>query len=186
MQNVSGVTGAAPVMHAVMEHLHTRSGTSWFTPPPGVVEYDVHALTGKRLNAPREGQRSEKFLVEHLPEVESEDDYDESGAAKLGAEYAEWLAQSGGTFPQRASVDATAALRIVSPVPGTTFVIDPDLPGSRRVRLQATGAPEVEWQSDSLECKNGEALLTEGEHRFVATDKATGTCAETWIKVKSL
>jgi len=81
---------------------------------------------------------------------------------------------------------AADALRIVSPVQGTTFVIDPDLPGSRRVRLQAIGGSKVDWRSDTLECRDGEALLAEGEHRFVAIDKATGAHAETWIKVKSL
>jgi penicillin-binding protein 1C len=34
-------------MHAVMEHLHARSGTTWFATPPEVLEYDIHPLTGK-------------------------------------------------------------------------------------------------------------------------------------------
>jgi penicillin-binding protein 1C len=186
MQNVSGVTGAAPVMHAVMEHLHARSGTTWFATPPEVMEYDIHPLTGKRLTSPRKGQRREKFLAEHLPPVESPADYDASGAAKLGPEFAEWLEQSSNAIGDGATVDAAGTLRIISPIPGTTFVIDPDLPGSRRVRLQATGGSNIEWQSNSLDCREGEALLAEGEHRLVAVDKATGVHVETWIKVKSL
>jgi len=34
MHGVSGVTGAAPVMHAILTHLHERFGTSWYATPP--------------------------------------------------------------------------------------------------------------------------------------------------------
>ena len=71
-------------------------------------------------------------------------------------------------------------------MPGTTFIIDPDLPSSRRVRLVAAGSANAQWQSDSLHCEGSIAQLAEGEHHLTVTDPATGAHAETWIRVKTL
>jgi penicillin-binding protein 1C len=182
MRGVSGVSGAAPLMHAVMEHLHARFGTTWFSTPPGVIECEVHPLTGHRV--PGGGVR-ERFLAEHLPPVATPADYDAGGRAVLGPEYAAWLASAENSLGGRAT-PAPEHLRIIAPMAGTTFVIDPDLPSSGRVRLVASGAGEVRWESASLECSGGVAVAREGEHRIVAIDAATGRRAETWIRVKGL
>jgi penicillin-binding protein 1C len=187
MRGVSGVTGAAPLMHAIMDHLHARFGTTWFTTPPNVVECQVDPLTGKRVNSMRADARRERFLAERLPPPESAGDYDERGRVILDPVFSEWLASVENSLGDRATVrSGSVSLRIVAPVPGTTFVIDPDLPASRRARLTALGANGVTWSSDSLVCTNGEAVLAEGEHHLVAIDPGTGARAETWIRVKSL
>jgi penicillin-binding protein 1C len=69
------------------------------------------------LTSPRKEQRREKFLAENLPPVESPADYDASGAAKLGPEFAEWLEQSSNAIGQDVTVDAAGTLRIISPIP---------------------------------------------------------------------
>ncbi|MEQ1859628.1 MAG: penicillin-binding protein 1C [Chthoniobacteraceae bacterium] len=188
MRGVSGVSGAAPVMHAVMEHLHARSGTSWFATPPNIIDADVHPLTGRRIEKGWPTGVRERFLAEHLPPAESPEDYDEDGRVRLPAVYAEWLASA--ENPLGAQVVAAEQLRIVSPAPGTTFIIDPDLPGSRRVRLVASGSPSAHWQSETLGVsasgREVEATLAEGEHRLSVIDQATGARVETWIRVKSL
>jgi penicillin-binding protein 1C len=187
MRGVSGVTGAAPLMHEIMDHLHGRFGTTWFKAPPNIVEAEVDPVTGKRLTMRRGNSDSEKFLGEHLPEIESPNDYDEQRRAILEPVYAEWLAGEGLSFRDHLVIRRTpGTLQITNPVPGTTFVIDPDLPASRRAKLSALGAGIVEWKSESLVCRNGEATLSEGEHRLVAIDMDTGARAETWIRVKSL
>jgi penicillin-binding protein 1C len=186
MRGVSGVTGAAPLMHAIMEHLHMRFGTTWFAPPPNIVECDVHSVTGKRVASARMDSRREKFLGEKLPELESPRDYDLRGRVILDPVFSEWFASSGNSLNELVVQEEPSALHIVSPVPGTTFVIDPDLPASRRARLSALGSDSVKWSSDSLQCTDGEAVLAEGEHRLVAIDPGTGARAETWIRVKSL
>lgn len=187
MRGVSGVTGAAPLMHLIVDHLHDRFGTTWFAEPPNVVECDIHPLTGKRIASKRTELKREKFLGEKLPEFESPDDYDSRGRAILDPVFSEWLASAENALGDRVAVcQGPGALRIVAPVPGTTFVIDPDLPTSRRARLSALGANNVSWSSDSLACANDEAVLAEGEHRLVAIDPGTGARAETWIRVKSL
>jgi penicillin-binding protein 1C len=191
MRGVSGVTGAAPVLHAVFEHLHERFGTSWYAPPPGLVECDIHAWTGHRVAQARSESRRERFLAEHLPPMESPEDYDSSGRVKLPVEYAAWLADGGDAFAQRAAVNAApGALQIMEPKSGTVFVLDPDLPGSQRVRLVAAGGSAIEWRCESLNWHargaQTETVLVEGEHRVEAIDSSTGMRAATWIRVKSL
>jgi penicillin-binding protein 1C len=67
MEHVSGVTGAAPILHDVLDHLHERYGTSWYATPTNIVECWIHPITGKRLSqAPvtaGPGAVREKFLV---------------------------------------------------------------------------------------------------------------------------
>ena len=191
MHEVSGVTGAAPIMHAVMDHLHTRFGTTWFPQPANIVERAVHPLTGKLVGAAHPGAVREKFLRNHLPPTESAADYDSAGRVVLGAEYREWADSAENLLAGRVICeDRSQTLRLVAPRPGTTFLIDPDLPSSRRVAVQASGVEAPVWESQSMrfEASAGRtfALLTEGEHRIVVRDPATGRRAETWIRVKSL
>ena len=191
MHEVSGVTGAAPIMHAVMDHLHARFGTTWFPQPANIVERAVHPLTGKLVGAAHPGAVREKFLRNHLPPTESAADYDSAGRVVLGAEYREWAGSAENLLAGRVICeDRSQTLRLVAPRPGTTFLIDPDLPSSRRVAVQASGVEAPVWESQSMrfEASAGRtfALLTEGEHRIVVRDPATGRRAETWIRVKSL
>ena len=187
MRDVSGVSGAGPILHAIFEHLHARFGTSWYEQPAAIVERDVHPLTGKLLAAPRTAGVREKFLATRLPEMESPADYDAAGKVKLGAEYQDWLASAENSLPTRATADdAHTVLRLVAPLPGTTFLLDPDVPTSRQVSLVATGSGPLVWDSATLRCAEGRAEMVAGEHQIGVTDPATGERAETWIRVKSL
>ena len=49
MRELSGVAGAAPILHDVFDHLHCRFGTTWFARPDGIIERDMHPITGKLL-----------------------------------------------------------------------------------------------------------------------------------------
>jgi penicillin-binding protein 1C len=188
MQAVSGVSGAGPILHAIFEHLHATRGTSWFERPMSIVERDVHPLTGKLLAHSRADSVREKFVATQLPDTESAQDYDASGKVKLGVEYQEWLAGAENSLPTRATMheSARAKLHLVAPIPGTTFLLDPDVPTSLRVSLVATGSGPLVWESATLRCADGTADLTEGEHRIRVSDPATGERADTWIRVKSL
>jgi penicillin-binding protein 1C len=92
MRDITGVTGAAPVMHGLVEHLHTRFGTSWFTQPPQVETFKTDTLTGRLAPADRRGGIDEKCL--RPPEAARPDDYDAAGRVRLAAEYGPWLASS--------------------------------------------------------------------------------------------
>lgn len=186
MQNVSGVTGAAPVMHTVMEHLHKRFGTSEFEQPNGLTRAQVNRISGRRAG---EGV-AEWFVAKQLPPKESRDDFDAVGRVKLGVDYAEWFASADNTIRSRTVLDVSkmAELRVLSPMAGTVYYLDPDLPpSSRQVRLRVNGVA-ARWSSDTLECIaiDGDVFvqLQPGRHQLKV--EVGGHRLETWIQVEGL
>ena len=202
MIGVSGVTGAGPLLHQIFERLHIQRGTSWYTPPAGIVERVVHRVTGHLLDTTHtDGPDAiiEKFAIGHLPIPEQRSDYDGQGRVRLSSEYANWLASGDNwlagqavaietTAPPTSSVSVTPAgiasdsgnsLSVVSPIPGTTYVLDPDLPvSSRLLDLRVKGCANASWESDTLECRlvNGQAVavLREGHHTLRVQDPING------------
>jgi penicillin-binding protein 1C len=186
MRNISGVTGAAPVMHSVMSHLHERFGTSWFKQPTDIVFARVDQISGKQS---RQGV-NEWFVKGSLPLVETSDDRDILGRAKLGHEYAEWFASADNNLRQRTFISTVdpPQIEILSPLPGTVYYLDADLPqSSRQVRLRITGV-KAKWHSDTLICftMNDEPMveLKPGRHRLVVN--CNGRRLNTWIQVVEL
>ncbi len=191
MREVSGVTGAGPILHAIFDYLHSNYGTSWYRRPPGIIERTIHPLTGKLLaDSDARGVR-EKFLADRLPSAESAADYDAAGNVRLNTEYAEWFQSAENSLADRAVLaSAPDDLLITSPLPGSIYVVDPDVPSTRRIPLRAFGNGKVEWRSDSLACRsedgNDFALASEGEHKLIAVDLTTGRQAETRIRIRFL
>jgi penicillin-binding protein 1C len=190
MREVSGVTGAAPIMNDVMSYLHRRFGTTWFERPAKIVEHVVHPLTGRRLVSAGNHGVKERFFEEQLPLVETVKDYDSKGRVILPPEYAEWAKsvdnQLGGTI----AIAGDGRLHLVSPTPGATFVVDPDVPSSSLVPLVANGGERLVWESTTLKVREqaGQtvAVATEGEHRLTVRDPDSGRTVGTWIRVKGL
>ena len=186
MQNVSGVTGAAPVMHTVMEHLHERFGTSEFEQPNGLTRAQVNRISGRRAG---EGV-AEWFVAKQLPPKESRDDFDAAGRVKLGVGYAEWFTSADNTIRSRAVIDVSkiSELRVLSPMAGTVYYLDPDLPpSSRQVRLRVNGVA-ARWSSDTLECIaiDGDVFVQLQPGRHQLTVEVGGHRLETWIQVEGL
>ncbi|MCZ7640690.1 MAG: hypothetical protein M5U12_34310 [Verrucomicrobia bacterium] len=195
MQEISGVSGAAPVLQELMNHLHERCGTSWYTPPTPVVELAIHPLTGKQVHPARPDALRERFLANTLPPCEAATDYDAAGRVRLPAAYRDWFLHHGPSLGARVVLDDAdvppAEFRITQPVSGAVFVLDPDLPESgRRLRLRALAAGEVSWRSPTLRITGtsgtSEAWLAEGRHELVARDARTGAEARAWIEVRRL
>ena len=186
MQNVSGVTGAAPVMHTVMEHLHERFGTSEFEQPNGLTRVQVNRISGRMVG---EGV-AEWFVAKQLPPKESRDDFDAAGRVKLGVDYAEWFTSADNTIRSHAVIDVSkiAELRVLSPMAGTVYYLDPDLPpSSRQVRLRVNGIA-ARWSSDTLECVaiDGDVFVQLQPGRHQLTVEVDGHRLETWIQVEGL
>lgn len=192
MRQVSGVTGAAPILHGVFAQLHARYGTTWYTPPPGLQTFAVHPVTGHRLTAPRANGVFEKFLAHCLPPEESAGDYAPTGRVLLPSEYRQWAESAASPFDLLAVADTPRVGRTfewISPLPGTTYFLDPDLPEtSTWLELRAEGGPGIEWASPTLELVEDSAgpraRLVEGRHELVAEMRATGERRSTWIRVK--
>jgi len=195
MEHVSGVTGAAPILHELFEHLHQGQGTTWYLQPTNIVECWINPVTGKRLKDQRgtsDGIR-EKFIAQNLPPLESPEDYvitsKSPRAVRLGAEYHEWIATGDNWLGENAIVaETTPSLRILFPPPGTTLYLDADLPGhGSRLALDVAGPADLEWHSDTLKLvgagKQEVAMLVAGRHEIKVRDPASGAMAETWITV---
>jgi penicillin-binding protein 1C len=191
MREVSGVTGAGPILHAIFDYLHVNYGTSWYRTPDQIVERTINPLTGKLLaDSDVRGVR-EKFVTDRLPAAESPADYDADGRVRLSAEFGEWFRSAENSLRDRAVLANDGEhLVIASPLAGSVYVVDPDIPSSRRIPLIAEGSARVQWQSDSLICRSdGGAIFAEaaeGEHLLVAIDPATGRRAETRIRIRFL
>ena len=202
MVNVSGVTGAGPLLHDVFARLHATHPTTWYEPPPGVVARTVHRVTGHLLPEERANDpdaMTEHFLAEHLPPPESPADHDAQGRVVLPAEYALWLDSGDNWLAGRAvaaavepgTAPAARGFAVLSPMPGTTYVLDPDLPpSSRLLDLRARGCADPHWESPTLDCRTVDgrptAVLQEGRHSLRVQDPASGEWRETWIVVRAL
>ncbi len=188
MNDVSGVSGAGPLLHDVFERIHTRHGTSWFPRPPGIVEKPVHPLTGHLLPDGSAPGVLEKFHITQLPPHDSPEDYDDAGRVQLPAEYARWAASSENQLRHRVSVRTDGDIHILSPAPGSTFVIDPDIPTSAQIPLIASS--EVIWESPTLtiskQAGKPQARAQAGQHQITARDPHSGQSATTWIRVREL
>jgi penicillin-binding protein 1C len=188
MHGITGVTGAAPVLHDIFVHLHEQRGTSWFEPPPGLRQFAVHPLTGRRVPPDRAGAVVENCISE--PEAERPSDYDADGRVVLSRDYAAWAASPQNFLDDLVTCAAPSQLRILAPAPGTIFFFDPDVPAvAQRVPLKAEATGPVEWSSDLVAADDGAAIrveLREGVHIISARDRASGRVAQTWIDVRSL
>jgi penicillin-binding protein 1C len=188
MRHISGVTGAAPILHDLFNYLHGEYGTSWYGRPANIVERGIDPLTGKLSSRP--DAVKEKFMARSPPPANRADDYDEAGRVRLGPEYQQWLASADNWLTGRAVLRETEQnLRVKFPLPGTVLFLDPDLPDrGRRLYLSAEGTDEAAWSSDSLECRRERdrsvALLTLGRHELKVSDPRTGATQQTWIEVK--
>lgn len=187
MHAITGVTGAAPAMHEIMQYLHESRGTTWFVRPPGISESLVQPLTGHAVPAGRPGAVREIFATPPPPEAPG--DYTADGKVHLPGIYREWF-----TGPQNALGDLATCgnddkeLMVVNPAPGSVFFLDPDLPAeAQRVPLVARGPAEVHWASETLDCADGarpSAALREGTHAITA--QSGGKSSSTWIVVRRL
>ena len=164
-------------MHKVMLELRKRFGTGWYSRPAEIASAKVHPLTGK-ISASGE---SEWFIRGQLPPVQP------AGPIQLGGEYAQWFASRHNHLRGQVTLAPAEALavKVVSPLPGTVFYLDGDLPESSQwIPLRATR--EVNWQSDSLQCEFREngiyARLRPGRHRLTA--RVNGRQLKTWIDVE--
>jgi penicillin-binding protein 1C len=173
LRNSSGVTGAAPIFHAVMlaAERRTAAGRDAFPdseilpPPSGVEEREVCALSGMTANAWCPSRHRERLPAgDHLP-CSWHHLSDEGLLTIWPPEYRQWARQNGLLVEQPAVVHTAQAgrvrtqspsppappLTIVSPPSGATYLIDPTLRREfqtlpLRVVVPVTG--QIEWSID--------------------------------------
>jgi len=192
MNNVSGVSGAGPILHDLFERLHTSYGTTWYAKPAKIREVFVHTITGKRIapDSPHRGEAVlEKFIESNLPSMESASDYDSANRVLLNSEYAKWFASNDNWLNGQVALQGGGdSVHILFPPPGTIIHLDPDLPrGGSILCLEAAGMNSLQWASKTLQLrKEGTkqyALLTQGRHELTVRNPDSGATAMTWIDV---
>ncbi len=191
MRGITGVTGAAPILHDVFTHLHEQRGTSWFAAPDGIASHSIHPLTGRLAATGQAGAVTEKCLWP--PEGARSSDFDVNGRVVLSSEYAPWLASAQNSLGDLATCAGIGPeLRILQPPPGATYFLDPDLPvDAQWVSLRAEAAGQITWSCASLPCEQAGGrqrvqLRSAGRHVISARDAVTGRTVETWIEVREL
>lgn len=195
MQEVSGVTGAAPIWRDILLHLHASSPATWYEEPKALVRARIDPRTGRQLTAqspPSRLSREELFIQGALPPAATRGDYDERGRALLPPEFAKWVSSSDnwlGDLVVCSEKDGTSRpWHISHPIPGTVIQLDADLPGGgRRLLLETEPPMSVEWRSESLLVKRdgGQAyvLLRAGRHELIAHDPSSGEMKRTHVIV---
>ena len=195
MRGVSGVTGAAPIFRDIFTWLDARWPAPWYEKPASIVEREVDPLTGLPRPDSLAKERPavvEKFRRDLAPNQPDPGRYDLAGRVILPPEYAAWLAGPDNYIGTAAiasnNKSSDTMWRILSPLPGTTLLLDPDLPqGGRALPLRVDPpADAVVWTSPTLQIGNHTAWLVPGRHELTVRDPTTGREARTWVEVRRL
>jgi penicillin-binding protein 1C len=193
MNDVSGVTGAAPIFRDVFEYLQQTRSLSWFHEPSTAVRARIDPRTGRRISPSSPAvrlSRSEVFVGDLLPPAAVSTDYEaQTGKAILPAAYRQWVDSTDNWLGELVTTETSTRyqpLVIQTPLDGTTILLDPDVPGGDRLLLRATPADEVEWLCDTLrltqEANNTFALLKPGTHRLAAVRKGESSRVTLHVK----
>ena len=210
LRSSTGVTGAAPIFHAVMQAAAKRyggaAGPEIVPAPEGAVEQEICALSGMPANAWCPARARERMLPAGEPPCSWHHLSDGRLLVVWPPQYRQWARQNGvmdeerpvlATTSHRASkpiaaAKPAAAIEIVNPPAGGVYLIDPTLRREfqtlalRAVTPQPT---EIEWTvSGQVVGKSSseqamEWPLLPGAHRIVARD-GRGRVSEVSVLVK--
>ena len=213
MQQVSGVTGAGPLLHRALVDVARRYEPGVLPSPAaaGAVRVAVCRLSGLRAGAECPG--TEEWF---LPGTEPAGDCDwhrAGGAVAWPVAYTPWAQQNGrgdaagqavamvASAPGPAEGDGATArdvvpragaapdsgFRIVSPQHGDRYQVPPGMdPRYATIALRAGGAPEdspVQWWVDGRPTRAARWQLRSGAHAFRAVARS-GRVAEATITVR--
>ena len=212
LRDSSGVTGAAPIFHAVMHAAERRAaqhsedqGVAGPAPEPaGVVRREICALSGMAANAWCPTRQHEWIEADASPLPCSWHHLSDEGLLTVWPpEYREWARTQGVRDDQgveRArNVGSAAAgtsrhrvFRISSPPDGATYLVDPTLRRDFQalpLRVVTSLAGEIQWTVDGrdLGSMSSERAMTwplrPGRHVFEARDHA-GQLARAIVTVR--
>lgn len=191
MRDVSGVSGAGPVFHRIMEQAHRRYPSSFPPPSPGVVRVRIDQRNGLLCE---DGPHAvtEWAFRDSLPQKAGADDYDEQGRAVLDSRYRAWFVSESNRLSSLYGLSPRCwggeSPRIIVPPDQSTLAIDPELPGGGRiVRLHSNLPDGADWQCETLKVvdDNGHPAveLEPGVHTIRAIHPQEGLSAESTVRV---
>jgi len=213
LKSSTGVTGAAPIFHAVMlaatRRLHGAAGfdaRAIVAAPEGLVEHEVCALSGMPANPWCPARQRERLPASVDPPCSWHHQSDDGLLVIWPPAYRQWARQNGlltdprpaptlashKPSPAPASTPVRGPLEIVNPPAGATYLIDPTLRREFQtlpLRVVAATPGTIEWQVAGrvVGSSSSEAALmwplTPGVHRITARDER-GRIAESSVVVK--
>ncbi len=139
MRQVSGVTGAAPLWHRILVHLHETKEPGRFAPPAGMVQRPICATTGQ---APT--PTCEAVVQEYVAP-------------------GSWAIASASPPSVATTTAPAAALRILAPTPDSRFLWFPPTADQTDQRLQFAIAPPADSTHPILWTLNGEPLAADDQ-----------------------
>jgi penicillin-binding protein 1C len=203
MQGVSGVTGAGPIFRDIFTYLNAQERQTWFEPSDRIATAEVDPLTGRPVPPELAGKREvkiEQFHQNNLPTESLPGQYDPTGRLLLPKAYAGWLASpdnwlgnNAALAPEDSPLNRQASpLRIQVPLPGTTFLLDPDITEQGQMLFLKANAPatELRWNSETLAISatdgRPKAKLQVGEHILTVENLRTNESRTSTIIVRRL
>ena len=209
LRNSSGVTGAAPIFHAVMLAAERRATGSHAFSSASILDSgadssrrEICALSGLAANSWCPTRRYEWTAAERQPLPCSWHHLSDEGLITVWPpQYRAWAQSQVGAEVRRAEqrraavrrteVRSASVLQIVSPPDGATYLIDPTLrPEYQALSLRAIAARgRIEWSVDGREIGAADAdakvdwPLAPGKHRIIARDEH-GRTAEAHVVVR--
>ncbi len=190
MEGVSGVTGAAPLMHRVALRVSRRypPGTLRAPRDVGAIPVRICRLSGL-VATDRCPPMTEWVPSDRVPTARC--DWHEANGVRLPAEYAEWAErQAGGPTggQHEALLDGPPGrrpdFRIVSPQDGDRYRIPPGVPAQyATLPLRASASDGVRWYVDGRAVRSGRWPLAPGTH-VVRAEVNAGEGAEVRIEVE--
>ncbi len=186
MLRISGVTGAGPIWHDVMEAALQGRPVQGFPRPEGLVDREVCALSGLRPGPNCPHRVTESFIVGTEPQATCDLHRRVDGrlVLDLPPEAQGWAREEGLPLlpPAEDAPERAATLLLLRPDPGARYRLDPDLPrDAQRIPLVAEAGVELAHLRIEVD---GEAVvyfaappyhahwtLVAGEHTFVAVGR---------------
>ena len=201
MKNLPGTAGAGPIFQRTMLRLHRKHPPAWFAKPDSLQAVTIDARNGPILNpaaadgSPPAHARSEWVPPDRIPPHSTAADYVSEGRALLGPTFDAWFNSKHNTrrgeLALQTGPGSFSPLRIITPVNGTTFLLDPEIPSGSSTLRPVTNLPgTARWSSPSLviEPASPEPVihLVPGTHTLTATDSRTGETHLVTVYVETL
>jgi penicillin-binding protein 1C len=211
LKSSTGVTGAAPIFHAVMlaasKRLHGAAGLDAreiVSAPDGLADREVCALSGMPAHPWCPARQRERLPATDDPPCSWHHQGDDGLLVVWPPAYRQWARENGfltehqqtaASVARAVAVAPTPArgpLEIVNPPSGATYLMDPTLRREFQalpLRVVATTPGTIEWQVAGrvVGTSSSEAPLmwplTPGVHRITARDER-GRVAESSVVVK--
>lgn len=183
MQGVSGVTGAGPILHDVVQQLALRKAPDWYPIRKDLAEHHIDPYLGTLSTKP--DAIREWFPIETPPPPENPEQRTSDGRRILSPVFYHWLKAQ--PYEKQFHAEPPEGLRVLSPQEGRVFLVDETFPSSRWIPLQSECKNPVTWHSETLQIKGDKSHLATGApgvHRVTATDSITHESIVTSFEIR--